>query len=213
MARRLLMAPGIAIALAVLPPAALAQSGGAVAPDAGNGGHANGQPAKPPVPAPRLRATRFSVSPGSVKPGEPLRFSYRVDGRVPRVDVRIDLLPADGGASTRLRLGRRSTGRRHSHVWTGELAPGRYVARLNASGRDGARLRRTARASGRSALEIVAVPAPPPPPRRPRPPRPRRRSSRCRARASSPSRARTASAARRHASAPGAPATCTRART
>lgn len=163
--RRLLLLPGIAIVLASLPSTALAQSGGAVAPDGANGGHAFGQPAaKPPAAAPRLRASLFSVTPGTVKPGEPLRFTYRVDGRVPRVRVRIDLVPAHGGgAPTRLRVGRRSTGRRLSHVWSGELAPGRYVARLNASGRGGARLRRTARLSGRSPLEIVAEPAPPAP--------------------------------------------------
>jgi murein DD-endopeptidase MepM/ murein hydrolase activator NlpD len=162
--RRLLLLPGIAIVLASLPSTVLAQSGGAVAPDAANGGHAFGQPVeKPVVKVPRLRASVFAVTPGTVKPGDPLRFTYRVDGRVPRVRVRIDLLRADGGAATRLRLGRQRTGRRLSHVWTGELAPGRYVARLNASGAGGARLRRTARASGRSPLEIVAEPAPPPP--------------------------------------------------
>jgi len=166
MLRRLLMLPGIAIALAVVPAPAHAQSGGAVAPEVGGGGHSYGQPAARPAPVrpPRLRASRFSVTPASVEPGERLRFTYRVDGRVPRVRVRIDLLPADGRPPTRLRLGSRRTGRTLSHAWAGELEPGRYVARLAATGRGGARLRRTARASGRSALEIVAEPAPPPAP-------------------------------------------------
>jgi len=164
MLRRLLLLPGIAIALAVVPAPVLAQSGGAVAPEAGGGGHSYGQPAAQPVPAraPRLRASRFSVTPGSIEPGERLRFAYRVDGPVPRVRVRIDLLPADGRPPTRLRLGSQRTRRSLTHAWTGELEPGRYVARLAATGKGGARLRRTARASGRSALEIVAEPAPAP---------------------------------------------------
>jgi murein DD-endopeptidase MepM/ murein hydrolase activator NlpD len=162
MVRRLLPPLGIALALAAVPSPALAQSGGAVAPDPESGGHAFGQPTA--KPAPRLRATLFAVAPESVTSGGQLRFSYRVDGRVRRVRVRIDLLPAAGGAPTRLRLGTQRTGRRLVHLWTGELAPGRYLARLHAEGAGGARLVRTARASGRSQLEIVAQPPPPPPP-------------------------------------------------
>src|SRR5215210_2558921 len=138
MVRRLLLPPGIALALAAVPASAFAQSGGAVAPDPAGGGHAFGQPAH--KPAQRLRATLFSVTPDSVTSGGELRFAYRVDGHVPRVRVRIDLVPADGGAPTRLRLGMQRTGRRLVHLWTGALAPGRYLARLQADGARGARL-------------------------------------------------------------------------
>jgi murein DD-endopeptidase MepM/ murein hydrolase activator NlpD len=161
MLRRLLPLPALVLVLAPAP--ALAQSGGAVAPGAEEGGHAYGQPAKRLPPAPRLRASAFSVTPESVQSGAELRFAYRIDGAVPRVRVRIDLLPAAGGAPTRLRLGSQRTGRRLAHAWAGELAPGRYVARLHATGPRGARLVRTARASGRSALLVVEPPPPPAP--------------------------------------------------
>lgn len=160
--RLLLLLPGLALALALHPSAALAQSGGAVAPDAGGGGHAYGQPVAGPKP--RLRASFFAVTPASVKPGAELRFSYRIDGRMPRARVRIDLVPSDDRAATRLRLGVQRTGRRLTYAWAGELAPGRYVARLQATGARGGRLVRSARASRRSELEIVAEPPPPPAP-------------------------------------------------
>ncbi len=163
MPRRLLSPPALALLLALAPAPALAQSGGAVAPGAGEGGHAYGQPAKKLKPAPRLRASAFSVTPETLQAGAELRFAYRIDGRVARVRVRIDLVPEAGGAPTRLRLGAQRTGRRLAHAWTGELPPGRYVARLHATGPRGARLVRTARASGRSALLIVEPPPPPPP--------------------------------------------------
>jgi murein DD-endopeptidase MepM/ murein hydrolase activator NlpD len=154
------------VASAGAPSSAAAQSGGASPPAAG--GHAYGQPTTSPPPrAPRLRASVFTVTPNSVTAGTELRFGYRVDGRPRRVRVRIDLVPADGHrAATRLRLGSQPTGQALEHAWTprpGELPAGRYVARLAASGARGARLRRTARASGRSPLEIVAQPPAVPP--------------------------------------------------
>jgi peptidase M23-like protein len=156
---RLLLLP--VLVLAATPSPARAESGGAVAPPAG-GGHSLGQPTIAPVKAGRLRATDFAVTPGSVGPGATLRFRYRVDGRVPRARVRIDLVPVPHhGAPTRLRLGSQRTGRVLEHTWTprpGELGPGRYVARLNAIAPHGFRLRRSARASGRSPLEVVAQP-------------------------------------------------------
>jgi len=153
--------------LAALPSPALAQSGGAAAPDSG-GGHVFEQPAPKAAKraAPRLRATIFTVSPGSVELGDALRFTWRVDGPVRTVRGRVTLVPEDGGKGITIALGRRRAGTRSLRTWTarpGRVAPGRYAARLHATGPRGAKLLRTARASGRLTLEVTA-PAPPPPP-------------------------------------------------
>jgi murein DD-endopeptidase MepM/ murein hydrolase activator NlpD len=162
--RPVLLATAVVLAL---PAPALAQSGGAAAPVAG--GHAFEQPiAAAPARAPRLRASTFTVSAGSVTLGTPLRFAWRVDGPVRRVRARVVLAPAGGGKPVRIALGSRRSGTRAVRSWTpreGRVATGRYTARLHASGPRGATLRRTARASGRLTLEITAPePAPAPVP-------------------------------------------------
>jgi murein DD-endopeptidase MepM/ murein hydrolase activator NlpD len=113
------------------------------------------------TPTPRLRATAFSATPGAVVQGTALKFAWRIDGPVRKSVARVALLPATGGPAVQVRLGVRRIGTAASRTWTADVAPGRYVARLHASGPHGAVLRRTARASGRQALEITA-PAPPP---------------------------------------------------
>jgi murein DD-endopeptidase MepM/ murein hydrolase activator NlpD len=153
--------------LAALPTPAVAQSGGAAAPDTG-GGHVFEQPSpkRPKAAAPRLRATIFTVSPGTVELGDPLRFSWRVDGPVRTVTARVTLRPEGGGKAISIALGKRRTGTRSLRTWTpreGRVPAGRYSARLQATGPRRARLRRTARASGRLALTVTA-PAPPPAP-------------------------------------------------
>jgi len=160
------------VLLAAAPAAALAQSGGAVAPDPG-GGHEFEQPAtpSPAPPRPRLRATTFTVSPGSVALGGALRFTWRVDGPVPAVRARVALVQQGGGKPISIALGSRRAGTRSVRTWTartGRVAAGRYTARLSATGPRGATLRRTARASGRLTLELTP-PAPPPPPPPPAP--------------------------------------------
>src|SRR5829696_7831399 len=92
--------------LAALPAPALAQSGGAAAPDDG-GGHAFEQPApkRAGPAAPRLRATIFTVTPGRVEAGAALRFAWRVDGPVRTVSARVVLAPEGGGRAVRVRLG------------------------------------------------------------------------------------------------------------
>jgi murein DD-endopeptidase MepM/ murein hydrolase activator NlpD len=152
--------------LAVVPAPALAQSGGAAAPDSG-GGHVFEQPSPNPAKraAPRLRATIFTVSPGTVEQGHALRFTWRVDGGVRRVTARVVLSPEGGGKAVAVALGTRGAGRRSVRAWTPRVPAGRYTARLHATGLGGAKLRRTARASGRLALVITApAPAPPSPP-------------------------------------------------
>jgi murein DD-endopeptidase MepM/ murein hydrolase activator NlpD len=150
------------VLLAAVPSSALAQSGGAAAPDTG-GGHVFEQPApkRAKTASPRLRATIFTVTPGTVELGKPLRFTWRVDGRVRRVTARVVLAPEGGGKAVAVALGTRRAGRRSVRTWTPRLTAGRYTARLHATGPGGAKLRRTARASGRLTLEITA-PAPPP---------------------------------------------------
>jgi murein DD-endopeptidase MepM/ murein hydrolase activator NlpD len=156
----LLVATGSALAAAA---PAVAQSGGSAAPvksgpAAGRSGGA--------APTPRLRATTFKVTPGAVAQDVPLRFTWRIDGPVRRSTARVELIPSFGGAPVRVALGTRRIGRRSTRTWTpAGVAPGRYVARLHATGPHRARLRRTARASGRLALEITAAaPAPAPAP-------------------------------------------------
>src|SRR5919108_1877411 len=95
------------VLLAAIPSPALAQSGGAAAPDAG-GGHVFEQPA--PNLAQRLRATIFTVSPGTVELGQALRFTWRVDGPVRTVRARVTLVPQGGGKAISVALGTRRAG-------------------------------------------------------------------------------------------------------
>src|SRR5918995_837868 len=94
------------VLLAAIPAPALAQSGGAAAPDTG-GGHVFEQPApkRAERAAARLRATLFTVSPGTVEAGQPVRFAWRVDGRVRRVTARAVLAPEGGGKAVSVALG------------------------------------------------------------------------------------------------------------
>jgi murein DD-endopeptidase MepM/ murein hydrolase activator NlpD len=149
-------------------PATGSGTGGATAPTF-SGGVVYGQPLRK---VPRFRdlpsrpvAREFTVDPGTLEPGRPATFAYRVDGRMRTVRVRIELTRAGATAPTlRLRLGYKRTGRRHEYVWTpasGELAPGEYTVTLRAIDDAGHRLSRPAKASGRGRL-TVQVPPPPP---------------------------------------------------
>src|SRR5215207_9164858 len=137
--------------LAAVPAPALAQSGGAAAPDSG-GGHVFEQPsAKPPEPAkPRLRATIFTVSAGTAELGQALRFAWRVDGPVRTVRARVALVPQGGGKAVSVRLGTRHSGTRSERTWTPRA--GRHAApqrsRLGTSGARGHRSRSTAGSPG-----------------------------------------------------------------
>src|SRR5688572_10139633 len=106
------------VLLAALPAPALAQSGDAAAPDSG-GGHVFEQPApeRARATAPRLRATIFTVSPGTVELGDPLRFTWRVDGPVRTVSARVRLVPEGGGKPISIALGKRRTGMRALRTW------------------------------------------------------------------------------------------------
>jgi len=151
---------GAALALLALPATGHAQSGGAtVAPATGGAGYGTS--------APGLTASRFAVSPHVLRTGAPAVFRYRIDGTARSARVRIELLPAGSRRpAARIRMGWKRTGRSLTRTWTppaGALTPGDYVARLHAVDRGGRTLRRTATASGRSRLTVVAPPAPPPP--------------------------------------------------
>ena len=156
MRRRLLL--GTAVALLALPATGHAQNGGAtVAPATGGAGYG----ASPPS----LTASRFKVTPRTLTPGAPASFRYRIDGAQRSARVRIELLAAGARRpAARIRMGWKRTGRTLTRTWTppaGVLTPGDYVARLHAVDRNGRTLRRTATASGRSRLTVIA-PAPPP---------------------------------------------------
>src|SRR5688500_16110140 len=139
--RLVLLAAGALLA-AVLPAPAFAQSGGAAAPDSG-GGHVFEQVTREPAKAaaPRLRATTFTVSPGTVQQGRALRFTWRVDGPVRTVRARVALVPQSGGRTVSIALGRRHAGTRATRTVTataGRVPAGRYLARLHATGAGGA---------------------------------------------------------------------------
>ena len=109
-------------------------------------------------------AREFTVAPAALDAGRPATFTFRVDGPMRTVRVRIELTRAGvAGAVKRLRLGYRRTGVRHTYVWTpaaGELPAGEYAVTLQAFDDAGHGLRRTARASGRSRLTVQVAPPP-----------------------------------------------------
>jgi murein DD-endopeptidase MepM/ murein hydrolase activator NlpD len=147
--------------LAVTPAAAAAQTGGAPAPDA-TGGAGYGVPAAGAA----LVAREFRVTPGTILPGRALTVAWRIDGRVRAAQVRVDLVPAEGGgAAATLRLGHRATNRSQRVRWTPSLQPGAYTARLRATA---VRARRRAQVTTSSTVRVDApapqVAAPPPAP-------------------------------------------------
>ena len=147
MRHRLLL--GAVLALLALPATGHAKTGGAP-----TGGASYG--ATPP----RLVASRFTLTPRAVAPGAALRIRYRIDGTRRKVRARVDILPVGSQQpAARIRVGWRRSGRTLTRKWKVQLAPGDYVARLHAVDRRGRTLRRTAHASGRSAL-TVTQPAP-----------------------------------------------------
>ena len=145
------------LALLALPAPALAAGGGKEAPKQ------LGTPIVPAggaLPTPHLRATQFLVSASSVQAGSRVRFTWRVDGPIPRVRASVVLTPASGGGRSTLPLGTRRTGTRSVRTWKAAVAAGSYSAQLQATGAHGAELRRTARASGRLTLQVTAAPPP-----------------------------------------------------
>ncbi len=152
MRHRLLL--GAVLALLALPATGHAQSGGA-SPAAPTGGAGYG------VKVPQLVASRFALTPATLKPGAALGIRYRVDGTRQSVRVRVDVLPVGSRhPAARIRMGWKRTGRTLTRTWTppaGKLTPGGYVARLHAVDRRGRTLRRTATASGRSRLTVLAA--------------------------------------------------------
>ena len=157
MRHRLLL--GAVLALLAWPATGHAQSGGTSVP-APTGGAGYG------TIVPKLVASRFSLTPRTLKAGAPLAFRYRIDGTHRSVRVRVDLLPVGSRhPAARIRMGWKRTGRTLTRSWTppaGKLTPGGYVARLHAVDRAGRTLRRTATASGRSRLTVLAAPPPAP---------------------------------------------------
>jgi murein DD-endopeptidase MepM/ murein hydrolase activator NlpD len=150
-----------ALLLFVVPASAAGQSGGgAAAPEATSGANYGVDGA-----GPALVARSFRVSPGTIVPGRTLTVAFRIDGRVRAAQVRVDLVPNEGGsASATLRLGHRATNRRQRVQWRPELQPGTYTARLRATA---VRSRRRARVSTSSNVRVnnpkPKLPVTPPP--------------------------------------------------
>src|SRR3954453_9470572 len=142
---------GAALVMLAWPATAHGQSGGASVPGLpGGGGY------QPDVPT--LTASRFSVTPHTLRSGAPARFRYRIDGPQRSARVRIELVAvATGHPAARIRMGWKRTGRTFTRAWTpraGVLTPGAAGGRLHAGDRDGGPLRRTATASGRPRLSV-----------------------------------------------------------
>jgi murein DD-endopeptidase MepM/ murein hydrolase activator NlpD len=155
MRHRLLL--GAVLALLALPATGHAQSGRT--PPTGGAGYG--------IAVPQLVASRFALTPRKLEPGAALGIRYRIDGTRQSVRVRVDVLPVGSRhPAARIRMGWKRTGRTLIRTWTppaGKLTPGGYVARLHAVDRRGRTLRRTATASGRTPLTVVAAaPAPAP---------------------------------------------------
>jgi murein DD-endopeptidase MepM/ murein hydrolase activator NlpD len=149
-------------------PAAGPHTGGTAAPSF-VGGTTHGQPVQEIRRRSRLSsrpvATEFSVAPATLDAGQAATFTFRVDGRMRTVRVRIELTRAGAAApAKRLRLGYRRTGLRQEYIWTpraGELPGGEYRVELKAFDDAGHRLLRTARAPGRQRVFVsVSAPAP-----------------------------------------------------
>ena len=148
---------GAVLALLAWPATGHAQSGGTsvLRPDRGRGLRRH-RPRPHRVAAsrsPRARsrpARRSASATASTAPGSSVR-------------VRVELLPIGSRRpAARIRMGWKRTGRTLTRTWTppaGALTPGDYVARLHAVDRSGRTLRRSATASGRSRLTVIA-PAP-----------------------------------------------------
>jgi murein DD-endopeptidase MepM/ murein hydrolase activator NlpD len=150
---------GAVLALLALPATGHAQSGGASPPSAPTGGAGYG------ATVPALTASRFAVAPRRLQLGGDARFRFRIDGPSRSARVRVELLPVGSRLpAARIRLGWKRTGRTIARTWTptaARVTPGDYVARLHAVDRRGRTLRRTATASGRSRLTVVAPPPAP----------------------------------------------------
>ena len=170
-----LLAP--VLVLGLTPPVSLAQSTGGASAPAGHGGAEYGtsgaktakkKSKKRKARVAVLRATHFSVDPGTLTPGaEPATFTYRLDGIGRRARVRIDIVRAPGEAGPRvrlrLRMGYKRLGSRQTYRWKmpeDALAPGNYLARLHAVDNRGRKLVRTASASGSSNVAVIAKPVP-----------------------------------------------------
>lgn len=147
----------------LLAPAAGAQAGGTPASSGMAGGAQYGRPIEIRE---RPVATLFRVAPRKLRAGQAPRIALRVDeGGVRTVTARLVFQPVRSGAIARVDIGDVRVGRETAVPWPSatQLQAGSYVVRLHVKDASGRTLRRTARASGRSSLQVVAPPAPPAP--------------------------------------------------
>jgi murein DD-endopeptidase MepM/ murein hydrolase activator NlpD len=177
---RLLLLPTAALAIAVPASPALAGDGGATAPPAqgGEGGgavygqnpsarerrqsrraRARARRRRALRRRPRLTAFRLSRSRLFLY-GSPARVRFRIDGRTPRVRVRLYVLrPGRRAPVSTIFLGSRPTGVTQSAPVTGReegvLPQGRYVIRIAAKDARGRRLRRAPTASNLAQMRFL----------------------------------------------------------
>ena len=159
--------------------------------------------AAPPAPPPARWRREFSVAPATLDAGTPATFAFRVDGRARTVRVRIELTARGRAApAVRLRLGYQRTGVRHTlrrgRRPRASCPPASTRSSCRRSTTPAARCAAPRKASGRSRVSVQVAP----PPVAPAPPGVFPVAGRVLVR-----RRRTP------ASAPGATATSTRART
>lgn len=158
---------GALAALALAAPASAAQTGGAEALVARStaGGVEYGSPLRGAQPP---RATRFSVSPGTITVGRRPSIVLRIDQPgVSVVTARIVFSPAHGrGPVVRIPLGTVRVGRTLRPRWPrgAALDPGRYTARVHAADQGGLQLQRRRSAPGRATLVVEPKPKPKPEP-------------------------------------------------
>jgi murein DD-endopeptidase MepM/ murein hydrolase activator NlpD len=130
----------------------------------GAGGTEYGSAVKPAKRVRPLRVTAFSVTPGTIAPGAPLKVSVRVSGSASKARMRVVLVPSGASrAAATLDLGWRRVGRTVRRSWKPTLAAGDYVARFHAVDGTGRTLKRTATASGKQPVTVAVAPTPAPP--------------------------------------------------
>ena len=162
--RRVLLALSLALLAAALSaPDALAQStGGAQVPTGNNGGAGYGSTVQSVQRRPIAKT--FRVSPKSIKYGSLPSVAVRIQQRgVTTVRLRVVLVKrGERAASATLTVKRARTGQLLHPKWPSgtKLAAGSYVARVHATSPDGATLRRTAKAAGRTTITVLPKPKP-----------------------------------------------------
>lgn len=154
---RLMVPLALLAALASATDSRAQNSGGAQVPETSSGGTGYGTPVKSVQRRPLART--FRLSPRSVKYGSLPQVTVRIQQRgVRTVRLRVVLIRHGARrASASLTVQSARTGRLLRPRWPKgtRLAAGSYIARVHATSPDGATLRRTAKAAGRTTVTVL----------------------------------------------------------